>query len=114
MAKIEKDVAGAFDVVMLAYNIQRSEPYSDHLLKVVEAYTTAAYIVHSDLYDELIQLYSWAIPMLEEIGDLWRYSPDQVWKRLQPCTKWYASKVRLGKQRASYSDIMGHFVEYGL
>jgi len=114
LTNIEKDVGSTFDVVMLSYNIQRSESHSEHLLKVVEAQTTSAYIVHSDLYDELIQLYTWAMPLLQSTGRQWEYANDQIWKRLQPGTNWYASKLRLGKQRASYSDIEQRFVDYGV
>jgi len=114
MAKIELDLSGGFDVVMLGYNIQHSEPFSRNLMRVKEAQTASAYIVHANMYDRLIGLYKWAMPLLQATGRHWDYANDQVWKRLQPGTEWYASNVRIGKQRASYSDNAENFVDYGV
>jgi glutaredoxin-related protein len=114
MAKIELDLSGGFDVVMLGYNIQHSEPFSRNLMRVKEAQTASAYIVHANMYDRLIGLYKWAMPLLQTTGRHWEYANDQVWKTLQPGTEWYASNVRIGKQRASYSDNAENFVDYGV
>jgi len=114
MAKIEVDLSGGFDVVMLGYNIQHSEPFSRNLMRVKEAQTASAYIVHANMYDRLIGLYKWAMPLLQTTGRHWEYANDQVWKILQPGTEWYASNVRIGKQRASYSDNAENFVDYGV
>lgn len=112
MESIERDLKGGFDVVMLGYNIQHSESFSHSLVKVKEAQTASAYIVHEGMYDRLIELYKWAMPLLQSTGKHWIYANDQVWKSLQPGTRWYASKVRIGKQRASYSDNAENFVDY--
>jgi len=94
----------SFDVIMLAYNLKQSEPHSDLLDKVLEVQTTSAYIVHSRMYSKLIDLYEWATPLLQTTGQHWIYALDQIWKRLQPTSEWYAFKTRLGLQRPSYSD----------
>ena len=101
-----------YDVIMLGYNIQKSTPHSDHLLKVIEAQTTSAYIVHSRMYDALIDLNEYAIKELTATGKHWIYAVDQICKRIQPTSDWFATKVRIGKQRISYSDISKKMAEY--
>lgn len=114
LSNIEAELSTGFDVIMLGYNIQRSHPFSDNLIKVVEAQTASAYIVHSNVYDDFIKLYTWAMPLLQSTGRHWDYANDQVWKSLQPKQRWYASQLRIGKQRASYSDNAENFVDYGV
>ena len=94
----------SFDVIMLAYNLKQSEPHSALLEKVLEVQTTSGYIVHSRMYDDLINLYEWATPLLQTTDEHWIYALDQIWKRLQPTSEWYAFKTRIGVQRPSWSD----------
>ena len=96
----------AFDICMLSYNLIQSDVYENEpfLTKVLEAQTTSGYIVNHTMYDELINLYEWAIPLLSSTRQHWIYSIDQIWKKYQPITNWYCFTKRCGKQRASYSD----------
>jgi glycosyl transferase family 25 len=101
-----------YDVVMLSYNLLRSEPYNHRFVRVLEAQTASGYIVHSRMYDRLIAT-------LEEGYQLflanphvhWLYINDQYWKRLQPESRWYATTVRMGKQRPGWSDLGQKFVD---
>jgi GR25 family glycosyltransferase involved in LPS biosynthesis len=107
----------SYDVIMLAYNLQRSEETISNLVwKVLEAQTASAYIVHSKFYDSLINLLEEAMPLLTSTGQHWIYANDQVWKRLQPSSEWYATKLRIGKQRASMGETGFEpiFCDYGL
>jgi GR25 family glycosyltransferase involved in LPS biosynthesis len=108
--------AAEFDVLMLAYYAPHVAPVEGNpdLVKVLEAQTASAYIVHEKFYEQLISLYEWAIPELEKTGRHWEYANDQIWKRLQPAANWYACRARLGKQRASYSDTAEQFHDYGV
>jgi GR25 family glycosyltransferase involved in LPS biosynthesis len=103
----------SFHVCMISYNIQRSEPteYS-FLQKVIEAQTASGYIVHKSFYDLIIELYEWAIPLLERTGEHWNYANDQCWKRLQPNSEWYSLTTRCGRQRPSYSDNSEQFEDH--
>ena len=105
-----------FDVLMLAYYAPHVATVKGNplVVKVLEAQTASAYVVHQRFYDTLIELYEWAIPELEKTGHHWDFANDQVWKRLQPTAKWYAFAERLGKQRASYSDTAEQFHDYGV
>lgn len=107
----------SYDVIMLGYNIQKMVEYGTSLAnKVLEAQTASAYIVHSKFYDALIDLYEEAMPLLESTGQHWIYANDQVWKRLQPKSEWYATSIRIGKQRASIGEtgVEPVFCDYGL
>ena len=39
---------------------------------------------------------------------------DQYWKSLQPCSNWYYSLKRVGKQRPSFSNLENCDVNYGV
>jgi glycosyl transferase family 25 len=112
--------ADDFDVLMLAYYAPAVAAVAGEgqenglLVKVLEAQTASAYIVNARMYDRLIELYEWAIPELLKTGRHWDFANDQVWKRLQPASNWYAFKKRLGKQRASFSDTAEQFHDYGI
>jgi GR25 family glycosyltransferase involved in LPS biosynthesis len=107
----------SYDVIMLAYNLQEyKEIHTSLAWKVLEAQTASAYIVHSKFYDTLINLFEEAIPLLQSTGQHWIYANDQIWKRLQPSSEWYATSVRIGKQRASISETGSEpiFCDYGV
>jgi hypothetical protein len=76
------------------------------------AQTASGYIVHSRYYDTLIQLYEWAIPLLEQTGQHWVYANDVVWKELQTRDKWYCFSQRIGRQLDGFSDNAGRFIQY--
>ena len=91
---------------MLSYNIIKSEPSEKYpfLHKVLEVQTASGYIINEKMYNKLIELYEWAMPLLESTKQHWIYANDQIWKKLQPSANWYLFTTRIGKQRPSYSD----------
>jgi len=94
-----------YTVLMISYNIQRSEPTSyPFIQKIIEAQTASGYIVNQTLYDKMITLYEEAVPLLRDTQQHWHYANDQIWKRLQPHTQWFALHPRCGKQRNGFSD----------
>ena len=94
-----------FDVVMLAYLLQKSEPVEGkNLLKVLNGQTASGYIVNERFYGKIIDLYEEAMPLLKSTGQHWNYANDSVWKKLQPAADWFAFVPRMGYQRASMSD----------
>ena len=103
-----------FDVCFLAYNLDQgvSEDMPDFpfLLRTVEATTASAYIVNQHYYDKLIELYEWAMPLLEETQYHWIYANDQVWKSFQRTDKWYGFTPKLGQQSDGFSDNTNSFV----
>jgi glycosyl transferase family 25 len=103
-----------YDVLMLSYSIQASQPIDDLIMRIEEADTASAYIVNACFYDALIELYEEAMPQLAATGKHWIWANDQIWKRLQPTSRWFATTLRLGKQRASYSDNSLQYMDRGV
>jgi len=108
------DLGLDYDVLMLSYNLIRSEPHCDFLFKVLEAQTASGYLVNANYYDRLIGLYEHTMPLLEQTGMHWIYANDQIWKPYQLTGNWYGTTPRLAKQRAGYSDNTECWVDYGV
>ena len=104
-----------YDVCMLSYNLQKSEPLPNISCvgKVLEAQTASGYLIHSRYYDTLIALWETSVISLEKTGQHWIYALDQIWKTLQQKDNWYYFTTRLGKQRSSWSDLGNTFADYG-
>ena len=102
-----------FDVVMLGWYIFESKPYDEVFNKVLDATTGSAYIVHSRFYDTLIQNFEEASNLFQQHPfDPHIYLNDQYWRRLQPTANWYHTRTRIGRQRPSFSDLVGGNVNY--
>ena len=102
-----------FDVCMLGYKLDKEETteYS-FLKKAIEAQSASAYLVTFPFYQKIIDLYKWAIPLLDTTKEHWKYANDQVWKKIQPTSNWYCLYPRVGKQRDGYSDNSESFTVY--
>ena len=103
-----------YDVVMLSYNLLRSEPYNDRFGRALEVQTASGYLVHSRFYDTIIETMEDGYVRFLETGAHWLYTNDQYWKRLQPTARWYYSLLRVGKQRPGFSDLGQKFVDNGI
>ena len=97
----------SFDICMLGYRLLKTEECLEYtfLKKAINVDTTSGYIISNSMYDKLIDLYDWSIPFLNNTKIHWIYSIDQIWKILQPISKWYCFNTRIGIQRPSYSDL---------
>jgi GR25 family glycosyltransferase involved in LPS biosynthesis len=100
------------DVLMLSYNLLESENVSDAVLRVLDAQTASGYIVFSKFYDMLIACFEKHLPLLDATQQHWLHANDQCWKPLQRTHLWLAPKIRLGKQRESFSDNSNTLVNY--
>lgn len=102
-----------FDVCMISYNINQSNPTEyTFLQKITDAQTASGYIIHQSFYDSIINVLEGAIEPLRETQQHWIYANDQIWKSLQPISNWYALTTRCGKQRDGYSDNSNKYQEY--
>ena len=101
-----------FDVCMLSYNLIRfNDSCSDSVVgKIIEAQTTAGYLVQSHYYQILIDLWEHYTPLLEQTGQHWIYALDQCWKQLQH-DNWFYFIKRIGKQRSGFSDIGQAYID---
>jgi glycosyl transferase family 25 len=104
-----------YDVVMLSYNLRKTESYNDMFGKVIEVQTASGYIVHSRFYDILISNWEEALNLFKQYPfEYGKYELDQYWKSLQPSSNWYYSLKRVGKQRPSFSNLENCNVDYGV
>ena len=102
-----------YNVCMLSYNTMKSEECKYPFLnKVIDSHTASGYLVNENFYDILIDNFETAMKNLKNGFQHWLYSIDQSWKVLQPTSEWYQFKIRIGKQRPSYSDICERNVSY--
>jgi glycosyl transferase family 25 len=104
-----------FDVCLLAYNTPNLyDSQHPFLYKIKDAQTASGYLIQSHYYDTLIAQWEYAIKMFEETNDDSKYTCDQSWKPLQEKDNWYCFKMRIGKQRKSYSDIQKGIINYNV
>jgi len=103
-----------WDVLMLSYNLRKSEPYNDLVCYGRDVQTASGYLVNRRFYDKLIANLEWALPYLLITGNIYLYCSDHCWKLLQPSSEWFCFNKRLGKQRASYSDLSLRNVDYNV
>jgi glycosyl transferase family 25 len=103
-----------YEVCMISYNLIRSEesPEYPFLHRTIEAHTASGYIVNENMYDKLIELYEWGMPLLKSTGQHWIYANDQLWKKFQDSKKWYCFKTRCGKQKAGFSDNSNQYYNH--
>jgi glycosyl transferase family 25 len=102
-----------YHVCMISYKINESAPTEyPFLQKVIDGQTGSGYIVHKSFYDELINIFEEAIPLLRDTQQHWIYANDQIWKRLQPNSNWYALTTRCGRQRDGHSDNSNKYEIY--
>lgn len=104
-----------YNVCMLSYNVHEFVICDKiNVNKVLFAQTASGYIINSNYYDKLITLYEWCLPLLISTKQHWIYANDIVWKDYQKNDNWYYFKIRIGKQRAGYSDNGNSFCDYGV
>ena len=104
-----------YDIVMLSYSLLKTGRFNKVCGRVFNAQTTSGYMIHRDFLDKLIELWKKAIvKLIESNGRDNQYVCDISWKVLQPSTRWFYFRERLGQQRKSYSDIENHITEYGV
>jgi len=102
-----------YNVTMLGYNLQKSEPFNELLGYAREAQTASCYLVNGDYTDTLINCLEEGAKQLAATGKHWIYINDQYWKKLQH-EGWYYFLTRIGIQRAGFSDCAGGFRDYGV
>jgi GR25 family glycosyltransferase involved in LPS biosynthesis len=110
----ESSLSQKYDVCMVGYNLREHAecPEFPFVHRVQYAQTASGYIVNARYYDALIELYEWAIPLLEKTGQHWIYANDVVWKDLQMSDRWYCFTERIGRQLNGFSDNAGCYIEY--
>jgi len=109
-----------YDVCLLAGGVYKTDVYSLYpgIAKAIKVTTTSGYIVTKAYAATLLANYKEGCALLEKsyqdkIADKYHqpYAIDQYWDKLQAKDHWFIFQPALGKQRESYSDIMGGVVK---
>jgi GR25 family glycosyltransferase involved in LPS biosynthesis len=104
----------AYDVYYVSYmNIEHKieMPENPIVDRLISGNNASGYIVKDHYYQKLIDLYEYAMPLLESTGQHWIYANDQIWKHYQCIDQWYCTKYPLGKQESGFSNISNCFCE---
>lgn len=104
----------SYDVLLLGVNMPQGRLVKDLIIKLDSAQTTSAYIINKKYYDLHIELLENSAKMLEKTNNQGLYAADQIWKIFMPIREFFCFTNRVGKQRASYSDIEEKFVDYNV
>jgi hypothetical protein len=94
-------------------------PLQQGIARVVEAQTTASYLVSRRYASAVIGCFAEAVTQMEGLRDLnprqfvvSRLAIDIAWKTLQRRDRWFIFSPSFGVQRLSYSDIEQRAVDY--
>jgi len=108
-----------WDVITLGLNLQSWDAMCDkadgdlgeglELVRVTEAQTTSAYIVHNRFLQRLRDAIA---PENCHVKLDYHTAIDQCWKELMGSSLWFAFQPQPGFQGASYSDIEMQMVDY--
>lgn len=103
-----------FDCILLSGNIIKSVTTEyPFLRKVIDAQTTAGYILTRKFASLLLQNFTESIQELINKKNH-EYCIDVYWKKLQPISNWFVINPKVGIQRESYSDIEYKITKYGV
>lgn len=109
-----------WDVLLLMGTQVLAMPASDAgLARVLEAQSTAGYLVSRRYAVHLLTCFATVVPQMEALSApglrpfaVSRLSIDQVWKPLQRQDRWYVFNPAIGHQRPSFSDVEQRHVDY--
>ncbi len=106
----------AIDVLCLAFNlIAKAHPVSPLLAITANTATTACYVVKRPALERLEKSFFESARLIQEGQPLGLAAADQHWKKLQRRGLIFAvPRTRAARQRASFSDIEGQEVSYGV
>ena len=99
---------------MLASNTLNEIPANfSFITKIIDAQTLSGYVVHKKFAPILLNNYKESVERLQYIGQhTHQFCFDIYMKQLQPFSKWFCLKPKIGQQMKSYSDIENKIVDY--
>ncbi len=98
------NIPNYFSLLYLGGSIKQVEPYNEHYNIAKEVWSTHGYIIHSSIYDKIIQ-------DLETYNkEIDRYYVEQIQNKVErPCL---VVKPLITTQKSGYSDIQEKYVNY--
>jgi GR25 family glycosyltransferase involved in LPS biosynthesis len=115
------DTLPHWDVIMLAHNTHWSEDTEyvtekgEKIIKIVHSATGSGYLLKKSYIQRLLDIFKGDYEKYLETKE-WKseYCNDVSWVPLQKQDEWFAFKPTIAIQRASFSDIQGGMVNYGI
>ena len=103
-----------WNVIILGANAQNNtyKRKNDNFIIAKNMQTTVGYIVNKTYYNTLLANLKEGVSNLMINFAHWHFALDVYWKRLQEKDEWLCAYPYLIKQRASYSSIENHFINY--
>ena len=109
-----------WDVIMFGQNTiyaddtELKTEQDEKVIRIRSSQTTSGYMIKREYIPRLLEIYERDMNQYLKTGDWGNYFTDQSWKVLQETDRWYSFKPAIAIQRASYSDIVGGNVNYGV
>ena len=116
-------IPSGWEIVFLGYNALRAYPVASHLMKLIISFAAHAYIVHSRIYDEILDGYRSQWYNIPEMYDIEQYDHDLLYGK-EIIDVFYAKYIChrrgqcygiypiLATQSPNESSITGAFVDY--
>lgn len=106
----------SLDVLCLAYNLGAKPHRINSVLAIThDTQTASCYIVKHRAKGPLARVFLKGASGLERGEPAWAAANDIVWKRLQRSSLAFAIPNQpMARQRASFSDVEGRYVDYGV
>jgi len=104
----------AWDVLLLGHNLLLwSDMHADHVVRVVKALVSSAYVVTRPYAPILAATFWGAAARLNSECAVY-HAVDAAWLPLQSRDAWYALRPPIAYQMPSFSDINGRYTDYGV
>jgi glycosyl transferase family 25 len=102
-----------WDVIFFSYSLScEGIPIDNVIGRTHGCQTASGYLVNEHYYDKIINTLEEGYLLLEKTGEHWNYMNDQYWKKDQKTDNWFYFINKIGKQRASYSDLANGITDY--
>jgi glycosyl transferase, family 25 len=113
---IEDFSSSKADVLCLSFNASQFEPLPTYnkLRRVFNARTTSCYILKTHMIEPIRAMANLSVDLFDQGLPSNLAAFDMVWRRMQKENIFVVPRERLARQRASYSDIEGHFADHGV
>lgn len=108
--KLEMD----WKVCLLSSNADIKLPLNERICRILNSQTTSGYIIKKDYIDKLIETFEESRRKFLNGDPKEKAALDILWKHDQLKSFWISFNRKIGFQAASYSDVEGCFVNYGV
>jgi glycosyl transferase family 25 len=102
-----------YEICYLQYNLKIAEEKDELIGLAKKSYTSAGYLINKRIIKDFRDKLEIDTKKLIETGEHWNYAIDVSWHTFQYNRNVYYFKERVGKQRASYTDLGKEYVDRG-